>query len=54
MHVDDDGNDHPRVLVHLAPFLTEILGFTKSTFLSAGVYTLERVVDIDPITVIYI
>ena len=40
--------------MHLAPFVTEILGFTKSNFFSAGVYTSEHIVDIDPVIAIYI
>ena len=40
--------------MHLAPFLTKILGFMKSTFLSAGVYTSEHIVAKDPVTAIYI
>ena len=40
--------------MHLSLFLIKILGFTKSTFLSAGVYTSEHIVDIDPVTVIHI
>ena len=47
-------SEQPRVLVHLAPFETKAFGFTKSTFFIAGVYISELIVNIDPVTVIYI
>ena len=52
--VDNDGVARPSVLVHLAPFLTEMLGFAESTFHNVGIFHSERVVDMNPINNIYV
>ena len=52
--IDDDGVARPSVLIHLAPFLTEMLGFGKSTFHNPGIFCFDRVVNINPINNIYV
>ena len=46
--------EHAYVLVHLAPFLTEMLSFAKSTFLNPGVFITQRMVHIDLVNAICI
>ena len=51
---DDNGVARPLVLVHLAPFLTKMLGFGKSTFHNPGIFCFDRVVNMNPINNIYV
>ena len=52
--IDDDGVAWPSVLVHLAPFLTKMLGFGKSTFHNPGIFCSDRVVIMNRINNIYV
>ena len=44
----------PSVFIHLAPFLTEMLGFEDSTFYNPGTFTLDRMGNMNPINTIYV
>ena len=52
--IDNDGVARPSVLIHLAPFLTEMLGFGESTFHNPGIFCSDCVVNMNPINSIYV
>ena len=52
--IDSDGVVRPSVLLHLALFLTEMLGFGESTFHNVDVFRSDRVVNMNPINNIYV
>ena len=52
--IDNDGVARPSALVHLALFLTEMLGFVERTFHNPGIFSLDRVVKMNPINNIYV
>ena len=52
--IDNDGVARPSVLVHLAPFLTEMLGLGESTFHNVGIFCSDRMVNMNPINNIYV
>ena len=54
VQIDKEGKEHPAVTLRLAPFLAEIMGFKNIFFHKVGVYTSDRVFDLDPVSALYL
>ena len=54
VQIDKEGKEHPAVTLRLAPFLAEIMGFKNIFFHKVGVYTSDRVFDMDPVSALYL
>ena len=53
VQIDKEGKKHPAVILRLAPFLAEIMGFKNIFFHKVDVYTSDRVFDMDPVSTLY-
>ena len=54
VQINTEGKEHAAVTLRLAPFLTEIMGFTNRLFHDVGIFTSNQVFDMNPLTAIYI
>ena len=54
VQIDKKDKEHPAVTLRLVPFLAEIMGFKNIFFHEVGVYTLDRVFDMDSVSALYL
>ena len=53
VQIGKKGKAHSAVALRVAPFLADIMGFTNRLFYDVGIYTSDRVFDMDPVSSIY-